>query len=84
MESIGISNEIHVLTGHREIDTHMSCLSALLTRHVGIDHFEVIETWIFEFLHEINLDGEHIHLFKLVNLAGVGPMHRLAEPTIPP
>jgi hypothetical protein len=67
-ESIRISNKICDLIGHRAIDTHMVCLSALLTRHVGIDHFEVIETQIFKFLHgKINLGGEHIHLLKLVN-----------------
>jgi hypothetical protein len=52
----------------------MVCLSALLTRQAGINHFEVIGTEIFEFLHEkINLGSEPIHLFKLVNLAGAGP-----------
>jgi hypothetical protein len=67
MESIEISNEIHVLTGSRVIDTHMAYLSAFLTRHAGIDQFEVIETWNFEFLLEkINLGSEHIHVFKLV------------------
>jgi hypothetical protein len=50
-ESIGISNEIHVLTYHRAIDTHMAYISELFTRHVGIDHFEMIETWIFKFLY---------------------------------
>jgi hypothetical protein len=50
----------------------MVCLFALFTSHAVIDHFEVIETWIFEFLHEkINLGCEHIHLFKSVDLAGV-------------
>jgi hypothetical protein len=49
----------------------MACLSALITRHVGITHFEVIESRIFEFLQEkINFGGEHIHFFKLVDLMG--------------
>jgi hypothetical protein len=40
---------------------------------MSVDHFEVTEARIFKFLHvKINLGGEHIHLFKLVNLAGVG------------
>jgi hypothetical protein len=66
-----INNEIHVMTGCTAIDTLMGCLSALFTHHVGIDHFEVIETLIFKFLHEkINLGGEDILLFKLVNLLG--------------
>jgi hypothetical protein len=55
------------------IDTHMTHFSTLFTCHTSIDHFEVIEAWIFKFLHEkINLGGEHIHQFKLVNLAGAG------------
>jgi hypothetical protein len=51
MESNGIYNEIHVLTHYRATDTHMSCVSALFTCHAGINHFEVIETRIFKFLH---------------------------------
>jgi hypothetical protein len=39
MESIGIFNEINVLTDRRKINTHMACLTTLLTRHMGIDHF---------------------------------------------
>jgi hypothetical protein len=51
----------------------MTYLSALLTHHTGIDHFVVIETRIFEFFPEkINLGGEHIHLFKLVDLMAAG------------
>jgi hypothetical protein len=33
IESIRISNKIHVLTCHRAVDTHMAYLSTLLTRH---------------------------------------------------
>jgi hypothetical protein len=70
---VGVPNKIDVLMDHRAIDTHMACFSALFTRHMSIDHFEVIEAQIFKFLHDkINLGGEHIHLFKLVNLAGAG------------
>jgi hypothetical protein len=73
MESIRISNEIHILAGRRAIDNHMACFSALFSCHVGIVHFEVVETQIFKFLHEkINLGCEHNDLFKLVNLAGAG------------
>jgi hypothetical protein len=51
----------------------MARLSTIFTHHAGIDHFKVIETQIFEFLHEkINLGVEHIHLFKPVNLTGAG------------
>jgi hypothetical protein len=47
--------------------------SALFTHHLSIDHFEMIKAWVLELLHEkINLGGEHVHLFKLVNLAGAG------------
>jgi hypothetical protein len=47
--------------------------SALFTCYLGIDHFEMIEAQIHKLLHKkIKLDGEHIHLFKLVNLAGAG------------
>jgi hypothetical protein len=31
------------------------------------------EAWVLKLLHKkINLGGEHVHIFKLVNLAGVG------------
>jgi hypothetical protein len=40
---------------------------------MGIHHFEMIEAWVLKLLHKkINLDGEHVDPFKLVNLAGVG------------
>jgi hypothetical protein len=33
----------------------------------------MIEVWVLKLLHKkINLGGEHIHLFKLVNLVGEG------------
>jgi hypothetical protein len=33
----------------------------------------MIKAWVLKFLHKkINLGGEHVYLFKLVNLAGVG------------
>jgi hypothetical protein len=70
---VGVPNKVDVLMDHQAIDTHMARFSALFTCHMSVDHFEVIEAWIFKFLHEkINLGREHIHLFKLVNLAGVG------------
>jgi hypothetical protein len=51
----------------------MAYFSALFTRYSGIDHFEMIEAWVLKLLHKkINLGGEHVHLFKLVNLVGVG------------
>jgi hypothetical protein len=43
----------------------------LFTRYSGIDHFEMIEAWVLKLLHKkINLGGEHVHIFKLVNLVG--------------
>jgi hypothetical protein len=49
----------------------MACFSALFTCYSGIDHFEMIEARVLKLLHKkINLGGEHVHLFKLVNLVG--------------
>jgi hypothetical protein len=51
----------------------MARFSALFTRYSSNDQFEMIEAWVLKLLHKkINLGGEHVHLFKLVNLAGVG------------
>jgi hypothetical protein len=69
---IGVQNKVDVLMDRWAIDTHMAHFSALFTHHTSIDNFEVIKARIFKFLHEnINLGGDHIYLFKLVNLAGV-------------
>jgi hypothetical protein len=69
---IGVPNKVDALMDRRAIDTHMAHFSALFTRHTSIDNFEVIKDRIFKFLHEnINLGGDHIYLFKLVNHAGV-------------
>jgi hypothetical protein len=41
----------------------------------------MIEAWVLKLLHKkINLGGEHVHLFKLVNLVGKGlnALHILA------
>jgi hypothetical protein len=70
---IGVPNKVDIMMDRWAIGTHMAHFSALFTRHTSVDHFEVIEARIFKFLHEkINIGGEHIHLFKLVNLASVG------------
>jgi hypothetical protein len=70
---VGITNEVDILGDRRAIDAHVARFSALFTRYSGIDHFEMIEAWVLKLLHKkINLGGEHVHLFKLVNLAGVG------------
>jgi hypothetical protein len=51
----------------------MAHFSALLTRYSGIDHFEMIEARVFKLFHKkFNLGSEHVHLFKVVNLAGKG------------
>jgi hypothetical protein len=70
---VGISNEVDILGDRRAVDVHVAHFSTLFTRYSGIDHFEMIEARVFKPLHKkINLGGEHVHLFKLVNLAGVG------------
>jgi hypothetical protein len=69
---VGITNEVNVLRDRRAVDAHVACFSALFTHYSGIDHFEMIEAQVLKLLHKkVNLGGEHIHLFKLVNLAGV-------------
>jgi hypothetical protein len=70
---VGITNEVDIQGDHRAIDAHVAYFSALFTRYLGNDHFEMIEAWVLNLLHKkINLGGEHVHLFKLVNLAGAG------------
>jgi hypothetical protein len=69
---VGVINKVGILTDCRAIDTHVACYSTLFTGHSGIDHFEMIKAWVLKLLHKINLGSEHIHLFKLVNLTGVG------------
>jgi hypothetical protein len=70
---IGITNKVDILRDHRAVDAHVAHLSALVTCYSGIDHFEMIEAWVLKLLHKkINLGGEHVHLFKLVNLVGAG------------
>jgi hypothetical protein len=70
---VGITNEFDILGDRRAVEAHVACFSALFTRYSGIDHFEMIEARVLRLLHKkINLGSEHVHLFKLVNLAGVG------------
>jgi hypothetical protein len=70
---IGITNEVDILGDRRVVDAHVACFFTLFTHYSGIDHFEMIEAWVLKLLHKkINLGGEHFHLLKLVNLAGVG------------
>jgi hypothetical protein len=70
---VGVTNKVSILTGHRAIDTHVACFSALFIGHSGIDHFEMIKVRVLNLLHKkINLGSEHVHIFKLVNIAGAG------------
>jgi hypothetical protein len=70
---VGITNEVDILGDRWAVDAHVACFSTLFTRYSGIDHFEMIEARVLKLLHKkINLGGEHVHLFKLVNLASVG------------
>jgi hypothetical protein len=68
---VRITNKVDILEDHRAVEAHVACFSALFTRYSGIDHFEMIEDRVLKLLHKkINLGGEHVHLFKIVNLAG--------------
>jgi hypothetical protein len=69
---VGITNEVDALGDCQEVDAHVTRFSAIFTCYSGIDHFEMIEARILRLHHKINLGGEHVHLFKLVNLAGSG------------
>jgi hypothetical protein len=67
----GITNEIDVLGDRRAVDVHMDHFTALFTHYSGIDPFEKIEARVLKLLHKkINLGGEHVQIFKLVNLVG--------------
>jgi hypothetical protein len=69
----GITKEVDILGDHWAIDAHVACFSALFTCYSGIDHFEMIEARVLKLLHKkITLGGEHVHIFKLVNLVDVG------------
>jgi hypothetical protein len=68
---VGITNEVYILWDRWAVDAHVACFFTLFTCYSGIDHFEMIEARVLKLLHKkINLGGEHVHLFKLVNLAG--------------
>jgi hypothetical protein len=70
---VGITNEVNILGDRRAVDAHVAYFPALFTHYSGIDHFEMIEARVLKLLHKkINLEGELVHLFKLVNLTGAG------------
>jgi hypothetical protein len=68
---VRITNKVDILRDRRV--AHVAYFSALFTCYSGIDHFEMIKVQVLKLPHKkINLHGEHVHLFKLVNLAAVG------------
>jgi hypothetical protein len=70
---VGITNEVDILGDHWVVDAHVAHFSTLLTRYSGINHFKIIKDRVLKLLHKkINLSSEHVHFFKLVNLAGAG------------
>jgi hypothetical protein len=70
---VGITNKVDIMGDRRAVDAHVACFSALFTHYLGIDHCKMIKVRVLKLLHKkINLCGEHVHLFKLVNLAGAG------------
>jgi hypothetical protein len=70
---VGITNDVDVLGDRLAVDAHVAHFFALFTHYSGINNFEMIEARILKLLHKkINLGGENVYLFKLVNLAGVG------------
>jgi hypothetical protein len=70
---VAITNEVDILGDRRAVDAHVAYFSVVFTRYSGIDHFEMIEAQVLKVLYKkINLGGEHVYLFKLVNLVGVG------------
>jgi hypothetical protein len=70
---IGITNKVDILRDHWAVDAHVACFSTLSTHYSGIERFEMIEGLVLKLLHKkIKVGDEHVHLIKLVNLAGVG------------
>jgi hypothetical protein len=70
---VAVTNKVSILTDRQAVDTHVACFSALFIGHSGIDHFEMIKARVLELRYKkINLGSEHVHLFNLVNLMGVG------------
>jgi hypothetical protein len=70
---VGITNEVDILGDRRAVNAHVAYFSTLFTCYSGVYCFEMIEARVLKLLHKkINLGGEHVHLFKLVNLAGAG------------
>jgi hypothetical protein len=71
--TVGITNEVDAMGDRQAVDAHVTRFSALFTRYSNVAHFEMIKAQVLKLLHKkINLDGEHVDIFKLVNLAGAG------------
>jgi hypothetical protein len=71
--TVGITNEVDILGDRRAVDADVAYFSVLFTHYSGIDHFEMIKARVLKLLYKkINLGSEHVHLFKLVNIAGAG------------
>jgi hypothetical protein len=70
---VGITNDVDIQGDRQAVDAHVAYFSSLFTRYLGIDNFEMIKARVLKLLHKkINLGGELVHLFKLVNLEGAG------------
>jgi hypothetical protein len=70
---VGFTNEVDILGDRQAVDAYVAYFSTLFTRYSDVDHFEMIEARVLKLLHKkINLGSEHVHIFKLVNLAGAG------------
>jgi hypothetical protein len=69
---VRITIEVNILEDRRAVDAHVTCFSTIFIRYSSIEHFEMIEAWVLKLLHKINLGGEHVHLFKMVNFACTG------------
>jgi hypothetical protein len=68
---VGITNGVDILEDRRPVDAHVARFATLFTRYSSINHFALIEARVLKLLHKkINLGGEHVQLFKLVNLVG--------------
>jgi hypothetical protein len=67
---VGITNEVDIMGDRREVDAMwpVSLHSSHVTRASTI-----LRARVLKLLHKkINLGGEYVHLFKLVNLVGAG------------
>jgi hypothetical protein len=67
---VGLTNKVSIMIDHQAIETHLAYFSTLFTRYSSIDHFEMIEARVLKLHKKINICGEHVYLFKMVNLAG--------------